>query len=424
VAEVRTRFSGRLGFWEAEELLQAHPIEEPEVAGAGSSGPLYDVRFAAYEGSWSRLPELDSLGPVASGVVARGRPGLDVWKGRLDGFALRFTGEIDVPVEGDYTFELSSDDGSRFRVGGSVVVENDGVHGTTTESGSVRLRAGRHPFVLEYFEQAGEETLSLSWSGPEFAPVVLTAEARRVGGGFGMLLGPSGMDARVYRGFIEGAGPRAIAVGFPGAVNLAWDPANMRLALLWRGPFIDAARHWDARGAGFQPPANPHFLELADGVPLAWLDDPQGAAWPRADERRSERLRTSRFVFGGYQLDDHSWPTFRYRFGETAVSDRLEPVAPDSGSLVATATDAFDRTLTVDPRGRPGAATLYHRVARGAIEQAEAGTFVVDGRLEVTVEPSDDTRTLLRESGGADELLVALRDAGRPVRARYRLRFL
>jgi hypothetical protein len=44
----------------------------------------------------------------------------------------------------------------------------------------------------------------------------------------------------IYRNFIEGAGPRAIAVGFPDTVHVAWDADQMRLALVWRGAFIDA----------------------------------------------------------------------------------------------------------------------------------------------------------------------------------------
>jgi mono/diheme cytochrome c family protein len=47
----------------------------------------------------------------------------------------------------------------------------------------------------------------------------------------------------VYRNFIEGAGARAIGVGYPEKLNLAFDANNMRLALLWHGAFIDAARH-------------------------------------------------------------------------------------------------------------------------------------------------------------------------------------
>jgi hypothetical protein len=47
----------------------------------------------------------------------------------------------------------------------------------------------------------------------------------------------------VYRNFIENAGPRAIGVGFPEGAHLAWDAEALRLALVWRGAFIDSGRH-------------------------------------------------------------------------------------------------------------------------------------------------------------------------------------
>ena len=86
-------------------------------------------------------------------------------------------------------------------------------------------------------------------------------------------------EAVIYRNFIEGAGARAIGVGFPEKLNLAFDADNMRLAMLWHGGFIDAARHWTARGAGFEKPLGDNVLHLPTGPPLARLSDPS-AMWP------------------------------------------------------------------------------------------------------------------------------------------------
>ena len=63
-----------------------------------------------------------------------------------------------------------------------------------------------------------------------------------------------GTEAIIYRNFIKGAGPRAIGVGYPEHVNLAFDANDLRLALIWQGAFIDASRHWSGRGGGFQSP--------------------------------------------------------------------------------------------------------------------------------------------------------------------------
>ena len=42
-------------------------------------------------------------------------------------------------------------------------------------------------------------------------------------------------EAIIYRNFIEGAGTRAIGVGYPEKVNLAFDANELRLAMIWQG---------------------------------------------------------------------------------------------------------------------------------------------------------------------------------------------
>ena len=75
-------------------------------------------------------------------------------------------------------------------------------------------------------------------------------------------------EAILYRNFIEGAGPRAIGVGYPEKANLAFDANDLRLALIWQGAFIDASRHWTGRGDGFQAPLGDNVLTLPAGPEL------------------------------------------------------------------------------------------------------------------------------------------------------------
>ena len=57
----------------------------------------------------------------------------------------------------------------------------------------------------------------------------------------------------VYRNFIAGPGPGPSAWATCGESQLAFDANEMRLAPIWQGAFIDAARHWSGRGEGYQP---------------------------------------------------------------------------------------------------------------------------------------------------------------------------
>jgi hypothetical protein len=81
-----------------------------------------------------------------------------------DHFAISFTGFINLPEAGDYTFYLLSDDGSRLYIDGKQVIENDGCHGETEKSGSITLTKGKHAIRIAYFENINGEALRLKYS--------------------------------------------------------------------------------------------------------------------------------------------------------------------------------------------------------------------------------------------------------------------
>jgi hypothetical protein len=121
------------------------------------SGLNYDY----YEGSWDALPDFDALTPIASGVVSN----FDISPRRSnDCFAFRYTGYIDVPTAGGYTFYTESDDGSRLYIGNTLVVDNDGLHGTQERAGFIALQAGKHAVTATFFEKGGDEVLRVRYA--------------------------------------------------------------------------------------------------------------------------------------------------------------------------------------------------------------------------------------------------------------------
>jgi signal transduction histidine kinase len=73
------------------------------------------LNFAAYnEGPLIRLPDFDNLAPVTNGVADR--PDLS-YAARTSETALVFNGYVRIPVAGNYTFYLTSEDGSRLYLG-------------------------------------------------------------------------------------------------------------------------------------------------------------------------------------------------------------------------------------------------------------------------------------------------------------------
>lgn len=69
-------------------------------------------------------------------------------------------------MDADYTFYLTSDDGSSLEIDGELLILNDGLHGDVTQTATVHLNARRHPIVVKMFEQAGGQSLSLEWEAP------------------------------------------------------------------------------------------------------------------------------------------------------------------------------------------------------------------------------------------------------------------
>jgi hypothetical protein len=90
-------------------------------------------------------------------------PGFD----RADNFAVRWTGFLLVHMTGEYTFDITSDEGSKLFIEDHEVVGNDGVHKATTKSGTMTLLTGFHRLRMEYFEKTGDATVKLEYKGPD-----------------------------------------------------------------------------------------------------------------------------------------------------------------------------------------------------------------------------------------------------------------
>ncbi|MGI4832066.1 MAG: PQQ-dependent sugar dehydrogenase [Janthinobacterium lividum] len=140
----------------------------------GPASPVADLNYSYYEGLWTALPDFATLGAVRTGTAAVPdvTPRL-----RDDEFALRYTGYVQVPADGTYTFSTTSDDGSRLYIGSALVVDNDGLHATQEQSGSIGLKAGLHAFTVAFFERGGDQVLSVSYAGPTLAKQVIPAGA-------------------------------------------------------------------------------------------------------------------------------------------------------------------------------------------------------------------------------------------------------
>jgi len=122
------------------------------------------VNYEYYEGTWNNLPDFDSLTPKHTGLAVN----FDIGYRDVDeGFGFRFRALISIAVEGTYTFYTTSDDGSKLLIDDILVVNNDGLHGTTEQAGNVDLAAGEHTIEVTYFEKSGSNVLHVHYKGPD-----------------------------------------------------------------------------------------------------------------------------------------------------------------------------------------------------------------------------------------------------------------
>jgi mono/diheme cytochrome c family protein len=122
-----------------------------------------NMKFAAYEGNWEKVPKFEDLKPYKTGESA----GLDLnMAGREGNFGMRFTGFLKIEREGDYTFHIGSDDGSLLFIDGKKIADADGVHPHSVNSGRAHLKAGLHPIQVDYTQGGGEWTVTLEFEGP------------------------------------------------------------------------------------------------------------------------------------------------------------------------------------------------------------------------------------------------------------------
>ena len=135
--------------------------------------PYIDSRFL-------RRNVIDRVDPEINFNWGGGSPGSGI---DADGFAIRWTGTIDVPRDGDYEFILTSDDGVTLYVDGKRLL-GDWIERSASESrGSVTLTKGVHDIVLEYYESNGDALVKMEWQGPEINRQVVPADVLRTARG-------------------------------------------------------------------------------------------------------------------------------------------------------------------------------------------------------------------------------------------------
>ncbi|MDE3188944.1 MAG: hypothetical protein KGM96_15645 [Acidobacteriota bacterium] len=154
--------------WAARGLVAVarwHPAVR--VGGALAQG----LKWRIFPGAWTELPDLTKETAVFTGEA----PGLQADAQGYTRYATVWTGLIDVPADGGYTFHLMARDGARLVIDGMEVAKTGppfaqvcGSPGNAVRyaRGSLGLHAGKHALRVEGLHFASPGSPRLMWEGP------------------------------------------------------------------------------------------------------------------------------------------------------------------------------------------------------------------------------------------------------------------
>ena len=173
-------------------------------------------------------------------------------------------------------------------------------------------------------------------------------------------------EAQMLRRDYPEIGKRGIGVGYPGSINLAYDAEQMRLALIWKGQFVNPEGVWYGQGSGKVKPLG-KAITLPKGPELDFANE----AWEVDDGRPPNHQ------FKGYSLDKNMRPTFLFEFSGVKASDFFtENIDGESVSL--------RRRITLS--AQQDRSDLRFRIASGKSVVAGAeNDFVIDDKLTVKI---------------------------------------
>jgi mono/diheme cytochrome c family protein len=373
---------------------------------------LSDLRYSLYAGEWQSMPDFTALEAASSAKLDGTLVSLDPAKDQVGGFGMAFDADFTTQEEGDFQFTLTSEGGAALIIDGETIVASHGVKQRKTESRKERLDAGHHTFRLVYFTTGPNTALTLAVKGPgKLGTQWLTTEkgeGNRNQSNSAIRLTPRNPgEAIVHRSFVPDAKPRAIGVGYPGAVNLVWDADVMNLAYVYRGEFMDVAGLWNGRGSASKPLGRDRE-KTGYGMPFQILEEPEEPWEPLSEAKVKYKRDTANPVdeitinvrhpdyhFHGYRLDGRRFPTFRYDFRKLAVTDFFAPEEIEGVTSLV-------RTLTIDGVAEQ---SVYLRVSDSVSETVANGWTTVSDELKVRVVGAE---TITRRNGDQTELLVPI----------------
>jgi arylsulfatase A-like enzyme len=153
------------------------PYDSEQIPSITPPALLNGLDYQAYEMATPWTPDWSTQSSVASGTTASPDPTV---RTRDNHIGLHFSGYLQVPTDGIYTFYLTTDTGAFVRIHDAQLLDADFGYaaGTEKSSGTIPLRAGYHPIRIDYrHATAASHSISLQWAGPGIAKQAIPTSA-------------------------------------------------------------------------------------------------------------------------------------------------------------------------------------------------------------------------------------------------------
>jgi len=359
---------------------------------------ISSIKYKIYHGHYKVINDFVSQKPVLEGTS----PELTCEILDVDNsYGTIYSGNINIPEDGQYEFGLAFTGGARLVVNGTVITERQSFDANTLESSKLNLKAGTYPFEIFNYKDAG-------WHPPRLALYVTAEGANRVelhaynsyppdeSPVSSIFINPS-QGPKLLRAFLDfkGDGNRrlthTIGVGEVTGTNYAYDMKSGNLVCVWRGNFVDATPMWHDRGDGsFKPMGAAEFTFL--NQPLAYLKN-QSDAFPVMSNEEEYRGK-------GYEIEESTGrPVFKYIYKGLDVSSKI---TPDAEAKI------FIHEITLKDRGTEP--NLFYKLGEGnSILQMPDGSFAIDDkRYYILV---NGAVAIVRKIGDKQELIASFDSA-------------
>lgn len=312
---------------------------------------LSQLAYTVYDFNGVRLPDFDHLtDTLAEGVTES----FDVTgiSPKNEYYAAWFSGELEVPVTGEYLFQTRISNAGNLYIDGELVIPNDGEIDYHLIGNILHLESGTHQIDMSYFQRTWSRDLWLYYEGPgmERRPLGSDAPAEGYSVNNPLVLTPESGEPQLIGGFTnygEEKRTHTLSIGTAEGMHYSYDLYNAKLLKFWRGPFADVTQMWRGRGEEqLLVPLNASVedrslfaLARSEGNSISYFDNLPNRLREQEYHIQESGLPLFRNHIDGIQIDDEIFPDETGQFLVRHLRYQADEVRPDFMAVLAAGTE-------------------------------------------------------------------------------------